>query len=207
VLLLVIFRNLETLRGSKPLIPIPPAYNTGPWQGKTTTAHKKSAWPRNFKSTGRVGVCKGSGTGNREQGTGNRKLPNLAGNAHEGQIEDFRKKVEQVQLDSNTGVTELKTLIGTLGNLNQALTEEAHNLATALRRDTKAQGNWGETILRNILDKSGLQEGIHYSFQQSFTELNGEGDPIQRRQTDVIGQAPWWPPSDHRLKGLSQCLQ
>ena len=108
----------------------------------------------------------------------------------EGQIEDFRKKVEQVQLDSNTGVTELKTLIGTLGNLNQALTEEAHNLATALRRDTKAQGNWGETILRNILDKSGLQEGIHYSFQQSFTELNGEGDPIQRRQTDVLVKLP-----------------
>jgi DNA recombination protein RmuC len=81
-------------------------------------------------------------------------------------------------------------LIGTLGNLNKALTEEAHNLATALRRDTKAQGNWGETILRNILDKSGLQEGNHYSFQQSFTESNGEGEPIQRRQTDVLVKLP-----------------
>jgi DNA recombination protein RmuC len=106
------------------------------------------------------------------------------------QIKDFREKVEKVQSESSTGVTELKTLIGTLGNLNKALTEEAHNLATALRRDTKAQGNWGETILRNILDKSGLQEGIHYSFQQSFTELNGDGDPVQRRQTDVIVKLP-----------------
>ena len=107
-----------------------------------------------------------------------------------GQIDDFRKKVEEAQSDSKTGVTELRTLIGTLGNLNKALTEEAHNLATALRRDTKAQGNWGETILRNILDKSGLQEGIHYSFQQSFTESNGEGEPIQRRQTDVLVKLP-----------------
>jgi DNA recombination protein RmuC len=106
------------------------------------------------------------------------------------QIGDFRKKVEEAQIDSKTGVTELKTLIGTLGNLNQALTEEAHNLATALRRDTKAQGNWGETILRNILDKSGLQEGIHYSFQQSFTELTIEGDPGRRRQTDVVVKLP-----------------
>jgi DNA recombination protein RmuC len=106
------------------------------------------------------------------------------------QIGDFRKKVEEAQSDSKTGVTELKTLIGTLGNLNQALTEEAHNLATALRRDTKAQGNWGETILRNILDKSGLQEGLHYSFQQSFTEVDSESAPVQRRQTDVVVKLP-----------------
>jgi DNA recombination protein RmuC len=106
------------------------------------------------------------------------------------QIGEFKKKVEEAQSDSKTGVTELKTLIDRMGNLNQALTEEAHNLATALRRDTKAQGNWGETILRNILDKSGLQEGVHYSFQQSFLELNGEGEPVQRRQTDVVVKLP-----------------
>jgi DNA recombination protein RmuC len=106
------------------------------------------------------------------------------------QLKDFREKVEKVQTESVTGVTELKTLIGTLGGLNKALTEEAHNLATALRRDTKAQGNWGETILRNILDKSGLKEGVHYSFQQSFSELNGEGDFAQRRQTDVVVNLP-----------------
>lgn len=106
------------------------------------------------------------------------------------QLTEFRNRVEKVQTDSTTGVTELKTLIGAMGNLNQALTQEAHNLATALRRDTKAQGNWGETILRNILDKSGLQEGIHYSFQQSFTEMNADGEPVQRRQTDVVVKLP-----------------
>jgi DNA recombination protein RmuC len=95
-----------------------------------------------------------------------KELGNLLNPLRE-QITDFRKKVEEVQIDSGKGVTELKTLIGAMGTLNQALTVEAHNLATALRRDTKAQGNWGETILRNILDKSGLQEGTHYSFQQS----------------------------------------
>jgi DNA recombination protein RmuC len=106
------------------------------------------------------------------------------------QIKEFREKVEQAQGDSKSGVVELKTLIGSLGTLNQALTVEAHNLATALRRDTKAQGNWGETILRNILDKSGLEEGTHYSFQQSFTEMSIDGDPGQRRQTDVVIKLP-----------------
>jgi DNA recombination protein RmuC len=106
------------------------------------------------------------------------------------QIKEFREKVEQAQGDSKTGVTEIKTLIGALGNLNKELTEEAHNLATALRRDTKAQGNWGETILRNILDKSGLQKGLHYSFQESFDVVNEEDEPVQRRQTDVVVKLP-----------------
>lgn len=105
------------------------------------------------------------------------------------QLGDFRKRVEEAQSDSKTGVTELKTLIGTLGTLNQALTAEAHNLATALRRDTKAQGNWGETILRNILDKSGLVEGAQYTFQQPHLATNGDGES-QRRQTDVVVELP-----------------
>ena len=41
------------------------------------------------------------------------------------QIEEFRKKVEEAQTDSKTGVTKLETLIGTLGGLNQQLSEEA----------------------------------------------------------------------------------
>lgn len=106
------------------------------------------------------------------------------------QIKEFREKVEQAQSDSKTGVTRLETLVETLGNLNKALTEEAHNLSTALRRDTKMQGNWGETILRNILEKSGLQEGLHYTFQQSFAAINGEDGYVPGRQTDVIVNLP-----------------
>ena len=106
------------------------------------------------------------------------------------QLKDFRERVDKVQKESTEGVTELKTLVGTLGTLNKSLTEEAHNLSTALRRDTKMQGNWGETILRNILDKSGLKEGIHYTYQESFTEVNADGEPGQRRQTDVVVKLP-----------------
>ncbi len=84
------------------------------------------------------------------------------------QIKEFREKVERVQTESTTGVTELKTLIGALGNLNQTLTEEARNLTTALRGSSKAQGDWGEFILRDLLDKAGLREGEQYVFQQPF---------------------------------------
>ena len=102
------------------------------------------------------------------------------------QIKEFREKVERVQTESTTGVTELKTLIGTLGNLNQSLTEEARNLTTALRGSSKAQGDWGEFILRDLLDKAGLREGEQYVFQQSFAVEGESGERARSVRTDVI---------------------
>lgn len=107
------------------------------------------------------------------------------------QIEEFRKKVEEAQSDSKIGVTTLQTLIGGLNNLNQQLTEEARNLATALRGSAKAQGDWGEFILRDLLDKAGLREGEQYSFQQSFAATSSaDGDHTKAARTDVIVYLP-----------------
>jgi DNA recombination protein RmuC len=107
------------------------------------------------------------------------------------QIKEFRDKVEQAQSDSKTGVAKLEGLIGSLGSLNQQLAEEARNLTTALRGSSKTQGDWGEFILRDLLEKAGLREGHEYSFQQSFTGLEGE-DGAKRRtaRTDVIVYLP-----------------
>ena len=107
------------------------------------------------------------------------------------QIEEFRKKVEEAQSDSKTGVTKLETLIGTLGTLNEQLTEEARNLSTALRGSAKTQGDWGEFILRDLLDKAGLREGEQYAFQQSFTGIESEhGERTRTVRTDVIVYLP-----------------
>ena len=103
------------------------------------------------------------------------------------QIKEFREKVEKAQLDSSTGVTKLETLIGALGGLNQQLTEEARNLTTALRGSSKAQGDWGEFILRDLLEKAGLREGEQFSFQQSFSSVDmGDGERAKSVRTDVI---------------------
>lgn len=107
------------------------------------------------------------------------------------QLKDFRDKVEKVQIDSNSGVTKIETLIGSLGNLNQQLAAEARNLSTALRGSSKAQGDWGEFILRDLLEKAGLREGEQYSFQQSFSGAASEnGDKRKSQRTDVIVNLP-----------------
>ena|SRR5580698_1275474 len=107
------------------------------------------------------------------------------------QIKEFREKVEQAQSDSKTGVAKLEGLIGNLGGVNLQLAEEARNLTTALRGSAKAQGDWGEFILRDLLEKAGLREGEQYSFQQSFTGLDADdGEKSRTARTDVIVLLP-----------------
>ncbi len=107
------------------------------------------------------------------------------------QLKEFRDKVEQAQSDSKDGVTTLRTLIGNLGTMNQQLSEEARNLSTALRGSAKTQGDWGEFILRDLLDKAGLREGEEYKFQQSFAGLESEqGERTRTVRTDVVLYLP-----------------
>jgi DNA recombination protein RmuC len=105
-------------------------------------------------------------------------------------LNEFRVKIEEVNKESLVGRTKLGEQLKGLESLNKKLSDEAHNLATALRRDTKTQGNWGEIILLDILENSGLRKDEHFTFQQSFVE-DSEGDsPGQRRQTDVVVRLP-----------------
>ncbi len=106
------------------------------------------------------------------------------------QLKEFREKVEQAQSESKTGVTKLETLIGALGSLNQQLSEDARNLTTALRGSSKSQGDWGEFILRDLLEKAGLCEGEQYSFQKNFSGVEGEGGRTRSVRTDVILYLP-----------------
>ncbi len=69
--------------------------------------------------------------------------------------------------------------------MNQQITQEAKNLTTALKGQSKTQGNWGEFILESILEKSGLVKGREYVVQESLTAESGK-----RFQPDVIINLP-----------------
>lgn len=49
----------------------------------------------------------------------------------------------------------------------------ADKLASMLRGNSKHQGEWGERILKEILESLNLKEGIHFDVQQTFTSANG----------------------------------
>ncbi len=102
------------------------------------------------------------------------------------QIKEFREKVEKTQTESTVGVTELKTLIASLNTMNQQLSDDARNLTTALRGSAKTQGDWGEFILRDLLDKAGLREGEQSPLPPTFTAEAEPGERARSVRTDVI---------------------
>ena len=61
-----------------------------------------------------------------------------------------------------------------LYELNQQISKEAKNLTNALKSSSKIQGDWGEEILENILQQSGLRKGYEYDVQASFKDNEGK---------------------------------
>jgi DNA recombination protein RmuC len=107
------------------------------------------------------------------------------------QITEFRGKVEEAQKDSLAGRVELREKLSSLEKLNQQLTTDAQNLTTALRGSSKAQGDWGEFILIDLLEKAGLREGEQYTFQETFASAVDEnGARGKASRTDVIINLP-----------------
>ncbi len=79
----------------------------------------------------------------------------------------------------------LEDRIKELVQLNHKISDEANNLTKALKGQRKTQGDWGEMILENILQQSGLSEGREYSKQEFIrdtagnTLFNTEGKKMQ----------------------------
>jgi DNA recombination protein RmuC len=89
-------------------------------------------------------------------------------------IKDFEKKVEDTYSQERFERGHLRGEISKLIELNQSMSKEAHNLVLALKGENKTQGNWGELILENILERSGLRKGEEYFVQETLKGPNGE---------------------------------
>jgi len=100
-------------------------------------------------------------------------------------IKDFEEKVDKAYKAESAERITLKTEIKNLIDLNKQVSEEANNLAKALKGDNKKQGNWGEVILEKVLERSGLVKDQEYKTQ--FSTNNDEG---KRIQPDVVIMLP-----------------
>jgi len=100
-------------------------------------------------------------------------------------IKEFTKKVEETYVEETKQRFSLKEEIKRLSESNQRISQEAENLAKALKGETKTQGDWGEMILESILEKSGLVKGREYFVQQSYTDDSGN-----RLRPDVVVSYP-----------------
>jgi DNA recombination protein RmuC len=103
----------------------------------------------------------------------------------ENNIKEFKQKVEDTYDKESKQRFSLEEKIKELVNLNEQISIDANNLTNALKGEAKTQGNWGEMILENILDHSGLVEDREYFVQESYTDDNGK-----RKQPDVVIRYP-----------------
>jgi DNA recombination protein RmuC len=100
-------------------------------------------------------------------------------------IDSFKKKVEEVYDKESKERFSLGKEVTKLVELNHKISEEANNLTNALKGNTKTQGDWGQMILENILEKSGLVKDREYFVQEYLKDndgnylKNGDGSKMQ----------------------------
>lgn len=98
-------------------------------------------------------------------------------NPIQNEMKGFREKVENIHLRETEQRVQLRTELQNLQQLNQAITNQAEKLTTALQGQKKVQGNWGELMLENVLDNAGLRLGQDYKREVSINTEEGRQRP------------------------------
>ncbi len=101
------------------------------------------------------------------------------------QLDEFRKKVEDVYDKEAKDRTLLSGQINHLKSLNERISQDATNLTNALKGDSKKRGDWGEMILESVLENSGLRKGHEYEVQRSY-----ENQEKNKSRLDVVVHLP-----------------
>lgn len=89
-------------------------------------------------------------------------------------IKQFKEKVNETYDKESKERFSLGERVKELAQLNQVISEEARNLTKALKGEVKTQGRWGEMILENILEKSGLRKDEEYFIEYQLEDQQGK---------------------------------
>ena len=97
-------------------------------------------------------------------------------------ITEFKTKVEEVYQKESEQRFSLGERVKELAELNRKISEEANNLTRALKSESKTQGGWGEMILENILQRSGLVKNREYFMEHQLND--DHGNPLRSDSAD-----------------------
>lgn len=88
-------------------------------------------------------------------------------------IEKMKDEMGKATLKQTEISSEMKANMENMMRQSEAAKKSADELAKAFRHGNKIQGDWGETILKELLDSQGLQEGVHYEIQAVIRDADG----------------------------------
>ena len=101
------------------------------------------------------------------------------------QMQKMEESVQKVNTDSAERKASITQTIEALAKETMKVGEQAGDLAKALKNKSKVQGDWGEQVLENILEGSGLRKDEDY-----FTQQNVKGEGNENLRPDVIVKCP-----------------
>ncbi len=90
------------------------------------------------------------------------------------QITNFSAQAKEQFMTHSKETYLLKDELLRLKQMNDQLSNDAINLTKALKGENKTQGNWGEIVLENILEQSGLRKGVEYELQATLKSEEGK---------------------------------
>jgi len=100
-------------------------------------------------------------------------------------IESVEKKIANFEKERGEQFGALGSSIKNVLDAGIKMQETATSLKTVLSSASAVRGRWGETVLKNLLEESGLTEGIDFHIQETIT-----GDEAARLRPDVVINLP-----------------
>lgn len=104
-------------------------------------------------------------------------------------IENLKKVMEAGSKEQAERNGEMRERIRSLIEHSEAAKKSADELAAAFKHGNKIQGDWGETILEELLAAQGLTKGIHFDTQAVIVDSDGHpvrGDSGGIMRPDII---------------------
>jgi DNA recombination protein RmuC len=100
-------------------------------------------------------------------------------------INEFKKKIEDVQQANREQYGRFDEKIKNLVEQTVSVSKGASDLASALRSQKKMQGDWGEQILENLLQETGLVKGVDY-----YVQMNVKAEEGSNQRPDFVVKLP-----------------
>lgn len=88
-------------------------------------------------------------------------------------ITKMRTAMDENTLKQTAMGSEMKTNIEHMIRQSEAARQSADELARVFKHGSKVQGDWGETVLDELLTSQGLTRGIHYDTQAVIRDASG----------------------------------
>ncbi|MBQ7126022.1 DNA recombination protein RmuC [bacterium] len=106
------------------------------------------------------------------------------------ELNEFKDKVEKLNLKGVENTTRIVEQISNLEKNNKIIAQEANNLVEALTKNQNVKGAYGEDLLDTILASCGMKEGIHYQKQFVTKSENLKDELMHTVRPDVVLNLP-----------------